>query len=99
MKLTNFIRVGGEVEVSTIPVDEDYINKKRQSIRELNNLIVQEDKFKTFIQGKIVCFNCNHNTRLYIDKGECSVHNKLVERTDLCERFIKRCNIDYKKLK
>lgn len=90
MKLTNFIRVGGEVQVSTIPVNEDYINKKRQDIIELNNLIVQEDKFKKFVKDKRVCFNCEHNLRLYLDKGECQEHGQTYNRLYSCEKFKKR---------
>jgi hypothetical protein len=90
MKLANFLSIGDRVEPTLLPVDESYFDNKKKDIIELNNLIAKEDKFKKFVKDKKVCFNCEHNLRLYLDKGECQEHGQTYNRLYSCEKFKKR---------
>ena len=90
MRIFNFFNITKESELSEFPVDESYIANKKQDIIELNELIVKEDKFKKQVKDKIVCFNCEHNIRLYVDKGECQEDGLLHHRLDLCGKWMKR---------
>jgi hypothetical protein len=71
-------------------VTEQIIKSNKKAIEDLNKEILVQAQFKDFIKDKSACFNCEHNIRLYIDKGECSINQTIYPRTHTCSKFKKR---------
>ena len=69
---------------------EQIIASNKKYMQELNKEIKAQTQFREEVEGQSVCFNCEHNIRLYIDKGECKLDEQLHSRTFSCSKFKKK---------